>query len=100
MFKKSKQLQVKVEKNKSAKCTASNVHNLGSVYHQQGKLDKALKQYNKTLHLYSQEYGEEHIQNAKVLFNIGSVYYDKGMLEQALEYYQKSLSIQQKHLNQ
>jgi tetratricopeptide (TPR) repeat protein len=64
---------------------ATVLNNLGLVFSSQGKYDKALEYYRKSLAIYEKALGPEHPEVAWPLSAMGGVFLDKGMPEEALE---------------
>ena len=77
---------------------ASSYNNIGSVYNDQGKKDKALKYFNKALDIRLKKLGKDHTRVAISCNNIGSVYKDRGTYDKAFEYYNKAFKIFKKRL--
>jgi tetratricopeptide (TPR) repeat protein len=78
--------------------TARLLHNIASVYDDQGNYPKALEWYNKALEIYEKVMGKEHPSTATTYNNIGLVYDKKGDYPKALEWYHKALAIYEKVL--
>ncbi|KAF2630604.1 TPR-like protein [Macroventuria anomochaeta] len=74
------------------------VHNLGDLYRDQGKLDKAETMYTQALDSKKKVLGEDHTSTLDTVNNLGLLYSDQGKLDkaekmytQALEGYKKAL---------
>ena len=67
------------------------INNLGYIYNKQGKIEKSLENYLKSLKIREEINHEEGI--ATSLLNIGSIYDRQGKYEKALEYYHESQEI-------
>ena len=73
---------------------ASKLGNIGSVYHDKGELDKALRHHEQALAM-SRDIGDRW-GVATSLGNIGSIYRDKGRLDEALKYDNEALTVARK----
>ena len=69
-------------------------NNIGAVYRQQGKLDKALEHYEKALAIDRRMADQAAV--ATRMANIGTVYMDRGDYERAREHYELSLAAARK----
>ena len=65
---------------------ASSYFCIGRTYYRQGKLNEALKYYNKSLDIYLNKLGKDHPDVATSYNNIGLVYDDQGKKDKALKY--------------
>ena len=72
---------------------ATSYNNMGIVYYNQGKHQKALECHLKSLHIRKSVYGETHPSVASSYNNIGLGYYNQGEYNKALDYYLKSTNI-------
>ena len=71
---------------------------MGNILHVQGKVEKALEYYHKSLATMEKKFGAKHLNVAKSLHNIGSILHLKGDLGKASDYYRRSLAILEKVL--
>jgi tetratricopeptide (TPR) repeat protein len=67
--------------------------NMGNVYEQLGRLEKALEMHEQCLDIMLKSLGDSHVDVAKTYCNIGNVYLLQGKLEKALEMFKKDLEI-------
>lgn len=81
----------KKEKLKLKMSLGTAINNLGYIYNKQGKIEKSLENYLKSLKIREEINHEEGI--ATSLLNIGSIYDRQGKYEKALEYYHESQEI-------
>lgn len=70
---------------------AGSLNNMGLLYSNQGKIEKALKKYNQALKILT-EIGEDDIR-ATCLNNIGILYNSQNDLENSLKFFEESLAI-------
>lgn len=77
--------------------TARLLANLGNVYREQGKFEKANECYQRSLKINQQHHGEEDIRTAMVLGGLGNVYQQQGKLEDARDCYERALRIEERH---
>ena len=75
---------------------AAVLNNLGKVYEEQNKYDKALEYYEKAIQLQRQHLSEDHPALSTDYSNIGSIYQKQKKLDLALEYFQRALKIEMK----
>jgi len=68
-------------------------HSMANVYHQQGKLDEAIKLYNKSLKIKKKNLGEDHTLVADTYNNMAIVYVQQGKIDEAMKLNSKSLEI-------
>ncbi len=80
--------------------TALAIHNIASVYDNQGQYDQALEQYQIALRIMKAKLGEDHPSVADTINNIALVYYNQGQYDQALEQYQIALRIRKAKLGE
>lgn len=73
---------------------AAVLNNLGKIYHDQDKLDKALEYYEKAMKLQRQYLPENHSSLSADYSNIGTVYQKQNKLDLALNYFQRALKIE------
>jgi tetratricopeptide (TPR) repeat protein len=66
-------------------------HNLGALYADQGKLDKAEEMYERALQGYEKALGLDHTSTLDTVNNLGILYKDQGKLDEAEEMYQRAL---------
>jgi tetratricopeptide (TPR) repeat protein len=79
------------EKMSDKKGMSSSYNNMGTIYHNQGNIAKALDCFVRSLHLEESLPGKTGNGTAECLNNIGMVYESQGDLQTALSYYLKSL---------
>lgn len=72
------------------------LHNIGSLYSKQGRLDMALEKFRESLSCSYQLVGENHTQTACALNSVGDVLYKKGDFDGAIQHLQHSLTIYEK----
>jgi tetratricopeptide (TPR) repeat protein len=77
---------------------ATSYNNIGAVYKDQGKKDKALKYCNKALDIELKILGKDHLDVAISYSNIGLIYEKQGKYKEAFEYYNKAFKICKKRL--
>ena len=69
------------------------VHNLGTIFKNQGEYQQAIDYYNRSMKI------EEELGNksgiAKTLHQIGNIHFQKGDYQQAIDYYNRSLKIKE-----
>ncbi|CAN9171071.1 unnamed protein product [Alternaria alternata] len=79
--------------------TASNaVHNLGNLYVDQGRLDKAKEMYKRALEGKEKVLGPDNISTLCTVNNLGNLYIDLGRLDKAEEMYKRALEGKEKIL--
>jgi tetratricopeptide (TPR) repeat protein len=78
--------------------TLDTVHNLGSLYHDQSKLNKAEKMYQRALAEYGKAVRADHTSTLDTVNNLGSLYRNRGKLDEAEQMYQRALLGFQKSL--
>lgn len=71
-------------------------NNIGRIYFQQGKYDKAMDSYRRALRIRRREQGDS-VDVAATIFNIGQVYHQQGDRDRALRHYQEFLKLAKKH---
>ena len=76
----------------------STLCSIGTVLDKMGKLEEALKNYNKSLEIKIRVRGLEHLDVAKTQNNIAIIFQQQGKYPEALEMYQKSLATKEKVL--
>ena len=59
-------------------------YNLGKIYEDNGKYDKAIEEYNKAIELNPYHY--------RTYLNLGNIYYKMGRIDEAIVHYKKALS--------
>ena len=64
---------------------ADSYHNIGIVYHKQGKGEEALDQYNKSLEIKIRVYGQDHPHVADSKSNMGVIYAKRNEMDMARE---------------
>lgn len=79
-----------------APAMAISLNGLGSILHDQQKLDKAVESYLRALDINLKAVGTNHPETAATYNNIGNAYQDAGDDETAEKYYLKCLEIQKK----
>jgi tetratricopeptide (TPR) repeat protein len=67
------------------------IHNLGLLYWNQGKLDKAEEMYERALQGKEKALGRDHTSTLDTVNNLGILYKDQGKLDKAEEMYQRAL---------
>ena len=67
------------------------LHRLGILYADQGKLDEAEKMYQRALQGYEKALGPDHTSTLKTVNNLGKVYADQGKLDEAEKMFQRAL---------
>ncbi|KAH7308547.1 hypothetical protein B0I35DRAFT_442174 [Stachybotrys elegans] len=75
---------------------ASIFHDLGNLYFQQGRLDKAEAICKRALECYEQAYGLEHISTLTMLHNLGLLFAKQGRLKEAEAMYEQALQGKEK----
>ncbi|RYO00079.1 hypothetical protein AA0121_g13434 [Alternaria tenuissima] len=73
-------------------------NNLGVLYQNQGKLDKAQEMYERALQGYEKALGCDHTSTLGTVNNLGMLYNDQGKLDEAEEMYQRALQGREKAL--
>lgn len=73
-------------------------NNIGIIYAEQGKIEKALEFFNKAWVAQEKLYGTEHLETVGTYSNIGLIYYRQGEYEKALELLSKALDVREKTL--
>jgi tetratricopeptide (TPR) repeat protein len=66
-------------------------HNLGMLYADQGKLDKAEEMYERALQGREEALGRDHTSTLNTVNNLGILYADQGKLDKAEEMYERAL---------
>ncbi|KAI9793338.1 MAG: hypothetical protein M1816_000230 [Peltula sp. TS41687] len=74
------------------------IHNLGILYHDQGKLAEAEKSYSWTLAVMEKALGPEHTSTLDTVHSLGNLYLDQGKLAEAEEMYMRALAGYEKAL--
>ncbi|CAN9148983.1 unnamed protein product [Alternaria alternata] len=74
------------------------IHNLGALYADQGKLDKAEKMYQRALQRFEEALGRDHTSTLATVNNLGILYRRQGKLDKAEEMYQRALQGKEKAL--
>jgi tetratricopeptide (TPR) repeat protein len=74
------------------------IHNLGVLYKDQGKLDKAEEMYQRALQGKEKALGPDHTSTLDTVNNLGLLYKDQGKLDKAEEMYQRALQGYEKAL--
>lgn len=75
------------------------LHQLGFLYHEMGDLDKAIKEYEKSLAIKLSYLSENDPELAVTIANMSSIYRELGQLDRALTYIERALLIDQRQLN-
>lgn len=70
-------------------------NNMGVAYRQMGNFESSKEQYETSLELIYDLYGEEHREIATTFNNLGSIYYSKGDIGRAAEYFLRSAEMYQ-----
>jgi tetratricopeptide (TPR) repeat protein len=78
--------------------TATSLHNLATLYENQGKYAEAGPLYLRALSIYEQQLGTEHPGTATVLNNLAEFYNTQRKYEEAKPLYQRALWISEKYL--
>ncbi|MEO8150383.1 MAG: CHAT domain-containing tetratricopeptide repeat protein [Bacteroidia bacterium] len=73
--------------------------NLNPLFNRKETYENAIKNYERSLKLFKQSFGEWHQECAIQLIGIGHVYYNMNMFKEALIYYTKAHNIFEKGLN-
>jgi tetratricopeptide (TPR) repeat protein len=71
--------------------TLSTVNNLGNLYRDQGKMDKAERMYRRALQGYEKAWGPEHTLTLSTVNNLGLLYRDQGKMDEAEKMYRRAL---------
>ncbi|OXV07471.1 hypothetical protein Egran_04766 [Elaphomyces granulatus] len=74
------------------------LHRLGLLYADQGKLDEAEKMYQRALQGYEKALGPGHTSTLRTVYNLGLLYADQGKLDEAEKMYQRALQGYEKAL--
>ncbi|MCJ1276975.1 hypothetical protein MMC21_004784 [Puttea exsequens] len=72
------------------------LHNLGTLYKNQGKMAEAKKMYQRALNGYEKAWGAEHTSTLDIVNNLGVLYKDQGKMAGAEKMYQRALNGYQK----
>jgi tetratricopeptide (TPR) repeat protein len=67
------------------------VNNLGALYANQGKLDKAEEMYKRALQGREKALGRDHTSTLETVNNLGNLYRDQGKLDKAEEMFERAL---------
>ena len=78
--------------------TLSTVNNLGNLYYDQGKLDKAEQMYVRALAGYEKALGPDHTSTLSTVNNLGLLYTNQGKLEEAEQMCIRALAGKEKAL--
>ncbi len=70
-------------------------NNVGIISVREGKLDQALRHFEKALIIRIKTFGSEHPEVAKSHNNVGIIYYEMGKYDRALEKYMKALELRE-----
>jgi tetratricopeptide (TPR) repeat protein len=73
-------------------------NNLGVLYADQGRLDKAEAMYERALQDYEKAWGPDHTSTLNTVNNLGNLYADLGRLEEAEAMYKRALQGKEKAL--
>ena len=76
-----------------------NVHMMGSLYADLGRLDEAEKMYQRALQGYEKAWGPEHTSTLSTVNNLGLLYADLGRLDEAEKMYQRALQGKEKAID-
>jgi tetratricopeptide (TPR) repeat protein len=71
--------------------TIEATHNLGNLYADQGKLDKAEEMYERALEGKEKALGHDHTSTLDTVNNLGNLYVNQGKLDKAEEMYERAL---------
>ncbi|KAN0069072.1 HET domain containing protein [Elaphomyces granulatus] len=74
------------------------LHMLGTLYRNQGKLDKAEKMYQRALQGKEKAWGPDHTSTLNTVNSLGILYADQGKLDEAEKMYQRALQGKEKAL--
>ncbi|CAN9171138.1 unnamed protein product [Alternaria alternata] len=74
------------------------IHNLGLLYWNQGKLNKAEEMYERALQGKEKALGRDHTSTLETVNNLGNLYADQGKLDAAEEMYERALQGREKAL--
>ena len=74
------------------------LHRLGELYEDQGKLDEAEKMYQRALQGYEKAWGPDHTSTLATVNNLGNLYADQGKLDEAEKMYQRALQGKEKEI--
>ena len=74
-------------------------NNVGRIYFQQAKYEKAMDAYRRALRIRRQEQGDS-VDVAATIFNIGQVFHQQGERERALRHYQEFLRLAKTHFGE
>ena len=82
----------------SSLSTSTKDHNLGNLYRDQGKLDKAEQMYIRALVGRETELGVDHTSTLDTVNNLGAIYCQRGKLDEAEQMYIRALAGREKAL--
>jgi tetratricopeptide (TPR) repeat protein len=71
--------------------TLDTVSNLGNLYADQGKIDRAEKMYDRALQGYEKAWGPEHPSTLGTVKNLGNLYHKQGKMHEAENMYERTL---------
>ena len=80
------------------KSTLTAVNQLGLLYRDQGKLDKAEEMFWRAREGYEKALGRDHMLKFTAVNNLGLLYRDQGKLEKIEEIYRRVLGGQRRHI--